>query len=46
MSKKNYDEITIDDFTMDLIISKWLRTQKCRQKRKTMRQGGQSKEEM
>ena len=44
--KKNYGEITIDDFTMDLIISKWLRTQKCRQKRKTMRQGGQSKEEM
>ena len=28
----------INDFTMHLIISKWLRRQKCRQKRKTMRQ--------
>ena len=28
----------INDFTMHLIISKWLRRQKYRQRRKTMRQ--------
>ena len=32
-----------NDFAMHLIISKWLRIQKCRQKRKTMRQRGRSK---
>ena len=42
---KNYVEVAISDFTMHLIISKWLRTQKCRQKRKTMRQRGQSERE-
>ena len=35
---KNYVKIAINDFTVDIIISKWLRKQKCRQKRKTMRQ--------
>ena len=35
---KRYAEVTINDFTMHLIISKWLWTQKSRQKRKTMRQ--------
>ena len=35
---KNYVEAVINDFTMHLIISKWLRIQKCRQKRKAMRQ--------
>ena len=35
---KKYVEVVVDDFTMNLIISKWLRIQKFRQKRKTMRQ--------
>ena len=35
---KNYVEVVVSDFTMNLIISKWLRIQKFRQKRKTMRQ--------
>ena len=39
---KKYVEVAINDFTMHIFISKWLRTQKCRQKRKTMRQRGQS----
>ena len=30
--------MVISDFTMHLIILKWLRKQKCRQKRKTMKQ--------
>ena len=30
--------MVISDFTIHLIIVKWLRIQKCRQKRKTMRQ--------
>ena len=40
---KKYVEVAISDFTMHLIISKWLRIQKCRQMRKTRRQRGQSK---
>ena len=35
---KKYVEVGINAFTMHLIISKWLRKQKCRQKRKTLRQ--------
>ena len=35
-------EVVINDFTIHLIIVKWLRIQKCRQKRKTMRQTDQS----
>ena len=35
---KKYVEVAINDFTKDLIILKWLRRQKCRQKRKTMKQ--------
>ena len=35
---KKYVEVAINDFTMHLIILKWLRRQKCRQKRKTMKQ--------
>ena len=35
---KKYVKIAISDFTMHLIILKWLRKQKCRQKRKTMKQ--------
>ena len=31
---KKYVEVMINDFTMHLIISKWLRRQKCREKRK------------
>ena len=37
ISTKKYVEVAISDFTMQLIISKWLRIQKCRQKRKAMR---------
>ena len=39
---KKYVEVAINDFTMHLVISKWIRIQKCRQKRKTMRQRGRS----
>ena len=35
---KKYVEVSINDFKIHLIISKWLSRQKCRQKRKTMRQ--------
>ena len=35
---KKYVELAINDFTMHLIILKWLRRQKCRQKRKIMKQ--------
>ena len=35
---KKYVEMAIDDFTMHLVISKWLRIQKCRQKKETMSQ--------
>ena len=35
---KKYVEVAINDFTIHLIISKWLRRQKCRLKRTTMRQ--------
>ena len=35
---KKYVEVGINGFTMHLIISKWLRKQKCKQKRKTLRQ--------
>ena len=35
---KKYVEVAINDFTMHPIILKWLRRQKCRQKRKTMKQ--------
>ena len=34
ISTKKYVDIAINDFTMYLIISKWLRKQKCRQERK------------
>ena len=33
---KKYVKVAINDFTMHLIISKWLRTQKCKRKKKTM----------
>ena len=36
-------EVAINDLTMHVIISKWLRIQKCRQNKKTMRQRIQSK---
>ena len=35
---KKYIQVAISDFKMPLIILKWLRRQKSRQKRKTMRQ--------
>ena len=35
---KKYVKVAINDFTMYLIISKWLGRQKCRLKRKTTRQ--------
>ena len=35
---KKYNEVTINDFIMHLIILKWLARQKCRLKRKTKRQ--------
>ena len=35
---KKYVKVEINDYTMHLIISKWLRMQKCRQLRKKMRQ--------
>ena len=35
---KKYFEAAIIDFTMHLILLKWLKRQKCRQKRKRMRQ--------
>ena len=38
ISTKKYVEVAINDFTMHLIISKWLIRQKRRQKRKSMRQ--------
>ena len=40
--KKKYVEEAISYFKMHLIISKWLRIQKCRQKRKTVRQRARS----
>ena len=40
--KNIYFEVVINDFTMHLIILKWFKIQKCRQKRKTMRQIGWS----
>ena len=39
---KKYIEMAINDFAMLLIISKWLRMQKCRQMRKRRRQRGRS----
>ena len=41
---KVYVEIAISDFTMYLVL-KWLRIQKCKQKRKTMRLKVEAKEE-
>ena len=38
ISTKKDVEVVINDFTIHLIILKWLRKQKCRQKRKTARQ--------
>ena len=35
---EKYVKVAINDFAMHQIISKWLRRQRCRQKRKTMRQ--------
>ena len=40
--QQKYAEVAIKDFATHLIISKWLRTQKCRQRRKTMTQTGRS----
>ena len=37
---KKYVEVLINDLSMHLSISKWLRIQKCRLKRKTMRPKG------
>ena len=37
---KKYVEVAVNDLTMHLLISKLLGIQKCRQKRKTMRQRG------
>ena len=42
---KKQVEVAINDFTMHLIISKWLTIQRCWQKRKTMRQRGRNEEE-
>ena len=39
---KKYVKVAVSDFTKHLIILKWLRIQKCRQKRKTMRQRGRN----
>ena len=36
--QQKYVEVVINDFTVHLIILKWLRRQKSRQKRKTTRQ--------
>ena len=38
ISTKKDVEVVINDFTIHLIILKWLRKQICRQKRKTARQ--------
>ena len=35
---KKYVEVAVIDFAMNLIILKWLRRRKCRQKKKTIRQ--------
>ena len=43
--QQKYVEVAINDFTMHIIISKWLRRQKCRQKRKTMKQKDFEKKE-
>ena len=43
---KKYVEVAISDFKMVLIILKWRRKQKFRQKRKTMRQKNRVKEEI
>ena len=40
--KKKNVEVVINDFRINLIISKWLRIQKCRQQRKKIRQRGGS----
>ena len=37
ISLEKYVDIAINDFTKHPIISKWLKRQKCKQKRKTMR---------
>ena len=42
---KKYVEVAINDFTVHLIISKCLRIQKCRQKRKTTRSIDERKKE-
>ena len=44
MPKKHFSSFLFSvDLTMHLTILKWLRTQKCRQKKKIMRERGQSK---
>ena len=35
---RKYVEVAVIDFAMNLIILKWLRRRKCRQKKKTIRQ--------
>ena len=42
---ERYVEVVINDFTMHLIILKWLRIQKCRQNRKTKDKEVEVKEE-
>ena len=39
---KKFAEVTVNDFIMHLIILKWFRIQKCRQKRIAMRQSSRS----
>ena len=39
---KKFAEVAVNDFIMHLIILKWLRIQKCRQKRIAMRQSSRS----
>ena len=39
---KKFAEVTVNDFIMHLIILKWLRIQKCRQKRIALRQSSRS----
>ena len=39
---KKFAEVAVNDFIMHLIFLKWLRIQKCRQKRIAMRQSGRS----
>ena len=46
ISTKKDVEVVINDFTIHLIILKWLRKQICRQKRKTRQKDVKAKEEI